>query len=444
MKRRYFWLILLVCLLFSGCAYRKAYKQAVKYEAAQMYNLAVEKYLFSLSKKPTFTDSQIGLMRSATIYKSQLEDEIERAYRALDDDKVVNTYLTLDNICTQAASYKVELEIGSRTKGQYEESKGRFLTNHYTTAQQLMDEEKFGDAEKQLQTIVKVDPTYRDSKKMLVVSKCEPIYRIGTLNMESRKFRTAYNQFQKILTIDGNYKDTRELLSEALEHGMLTIAFTPTSNEWRYKNFCNLLRTKTTQIVQQRNDPFYRIVDLNNTDYMLREQKKALQYGLDMKAGAVIPVRAHLNYEILQMQLVVNQPKLNQKKGYIKETKKDKSIVYHKVYYTEYTRSQKCQGNITFTLKSTETGLTLTSGSSYVSSNDQIAYVYYSGNIKGTLYSGTWENQRSASESDKVYYSLESQMNARRNLKSEEEMQKELTDKVANDIARTILNYRIE
>ncbi len=217
---------LILLLLTTGCAYRKAAKQGAKYEQAGMYGAAVGQIPFIRSAKGNYIDARIGLMRAAKIYQEQLENKIESSYSSLNDDEVVDNYLILDNL-RKKRPFKWKSPFSPRTQGQYAESKNRFLITHYKEAQQNLDNENFGAAEKHLEAIINVDPTYENAWELLVISKCEPIYRTGKNLMAYQKYRSAYYQFQKILNISQTYKDTRELKDEALEKGMLTIAFLP-------------------------------------------------------------------------------------------------------------------------------------------------------------------------------------------------------------------------
>src|SRR5574344_167108 len=443
---------LLGCLLFTGCAYRKAAKQAAKYEQAKMYSAAIDKYLYSLSKKGDYIDARIGLMRTLTIYKEQLVEKIEEGYEALNDDAVVDNYLALDNLRKKAAPYQVEIAIDSRTQGQYAEAKNRFLVTHYKKAQHYIEEENFSEAQTLLESIIKVESGYENAHELLITCKCEPLYRSGKSSLNNQKYRTAYAAFQQILNINASYKDTKELQTESLEKGILTIAFTSMKNQSRYPTFCNSIINDTKQAIQKANNPFVKIVDLNNTEQMLAEQRRALQYGLELKAGAIIPVRAHLSCAVESFTLTTTPLQVVKKKGFIKETKSDKTVVYHKVYYKEYSRSQTCQCSFLYDLRSVETGIILVSGSSTPTSTDKIHYAYCEGQNNSNLYSGTWENQKSAfdANTDKVNDSfiaklaMKSLVYGRQELKSENEMRQQLINTIVKDMSNKILKYNPE
>ena len=163
-------------------------------------------------------------MRAAKIYQEQLENKIESSYSSLNDDEVVDNYLILDNLRKKAAPFQVEITISPRTQGQYAESKNRFLITHYKEAQQNLDNENFGAAEKHLEAIINVDPTYENAWNCSLSANVNLFTEQGKFDGLS-KYRSAYYQFQKILNISQTYKDTRELKDEALEKGMLTIVF---------------------------------------------------------------------------------------------------------------------------------------------------------------------------------------------------------------------------
>ena len=157
----------LVLLLVSSCVYIKYTKQANKYEAAGLYESALDQYIKALKKKPDYIDARIGLIRMSTRYSEQLSDQIEQAYTALDDDQVVSSYLKLRDLRNQVAPYDMELNIDSRIEGQFRESKTRFLSNKYHQAEALMDEEKFSEAAALFDQVVDVDPTYERAAELV-------------------------------------------------------------------------------------------------------------------------------------------------------------------------------------------------------------------------------------------------------------------------------------
>ena len=75
----FFTSIVLVLLLVSSCVYIKYTKQANKYEAAGLYESALDQYIKALKKKPDYIDARIGLIRMSTRYSEQLSDQIEQA-----------------------------------------------------------------------------------------------------------------------------------------------------------------------------------------------------------------------------------------------------------------------------------------------------------------------------------------------------------------------------
>jgi len=447
----HFFIVAFVSLLLSSCAYQRLFKEGKKYEEAGMLELSVEKYNAALAKKNDFADARIALNRTLIRYANDLEQQIDENYIQLNDDALVENFIKLKNLKRIADNNRIQLEISSRVQEQYNESQQRYLVDHYAKALAFIETEDFSAALSHILSIKKVNENYQDIAEKEIVCRCEPLYREALQQMQLEKYRTAYNTFNSIIKIGSNYKDSKNLQNECLEKGMLTVAFTTFySNDIAKKNFVNKLKTNITTTIQSSNAIFLEIVDINNTEAIIKEQHLAMQNGIEIQ-GTLIPVRSHLSFEVPQLTYTKSSLSKTKKKGFIKETKKDKSVVYHKVYYYECTQSVVAKVSLNYKLLSTETGLTLLSNSYSLQTSDKIHYIEYSGKNASNLLSGNWENTGKfnpnkdyVNDNFSAKYSIQSLLKARNVLKSSTELQNVLCNDIAKKISNSLLKYNPE
>ena len=122
-----------------------------------MLELSVEKYNASLIKKEDFTDARIALNRTIIRYANELEQQIDNNYTQLDDDALVENFIKLKNLKNIADNNRIQLEIGSRTQEQYNESQQRYVIDHYANVLAFIETEDFSTALSHILAIKKVD-----------------------------------------------------------------------------------------------------------------------------------------------------------------------------------------------------------------------------------------------------------------------------------------------
>lgn len=444
-------IIISLSFLFSGCAYKRLFKEGKKYEDEGMLELSIEKYNEALQKKTDFVDARIALNRTLTRYAHDLEQQIDENYIQLDDNEIVENYLKLKNFKKIADNNRISLEISNQTKEQYTEAQQRYLTNHYAQVTTNLENEDFDNALLHILAIKKVNSSYKDIKEKEIICRCEPLYRNAQQQIQLKKYRTAYSILESVIGIGGNYKDSKNIQNECLEKGILTVAFTNfSSNDANKRLFAEQLIRKTTTNIQNANALFLKVVDINNTEQIVREQKIAMQNGIEIQ-GNIIPVRSHLSFKIPLLTYTKSTLTKTKKKGYIKEVKDDKSVVYHKVYYYECAQSAESKIMFTYELRSTETGLTLLLDNYTEQISDKVCYIEYSGKNISNLRSGYWENGGAFNPSkDYVNDNFMANLailqliNARKTLKTKSDLQTTLCNNIANKISDKLIKYNPE
>jgi hypothetical protein len=438
--------LLIIAILFTGCAYQKFIKTAQKYEQSGMYKPAVDNYLLSLNKKKDKNDkAKIGLMRVSKRYSDEIITKIDEAYNTLNDDQVVKSYLELEALKEKVGVYSVEIDVSSKTIGQYKEAKNRFLRSAYAKAQQLIDKEMFDEAATELAGVVKVDKTYEKAAELYLFALCEPLYRKANKNMQSKLYRSAYHDLTKIMSYDKSYKDVVSLQREAQNNAMLTIAMQPPGNAGYFPYLSEQIAAKIKAKFQSANNPFLKIVALNYTAMMLEEQKKALANNLSFDAGSIIPVRVYLNSAMNTSDYQTSQPKYYEKKAYYKYLDQNKQIRYKKVLYYEIQQTCQMSFAYNFEFTSTENATVLASSKIERTLSDEVNFAKSEYPVSD-LYPGDW----GAGIRDTVYTDIirrglmVAMFNKRSKLLTRQELENSFADIVATEVYNKIDWYNPE
>jgi hypothetical protein len=389
-KLLFFFISGIFMLMLSGCASKRFVRTASKYEQSGMFRLAVDNYIASLEKKNIKNDdARIGLMRSAKRYSDELELIIDDVYAALKDDRVVAYYMEFQKLKNQAAVYNVDVDISHKTQGQFDESKHRHLRLTYTRAQEMLDNERFVEAENLLAEVIKIDRNYERAGELYAFSRCEPIYREARRNMEAKLYRSAYYAFSRLLSLNSAYKDAQALQREALQYAILTIAVQPIKNAYNHPFLANQIIEATRQGFVRNTHPFVKLVSTDYAQKMLEEQRFALANNLPFDASLVIPVRVYLSGSIISSQYSTSRVKKTERKAYFRHLDKNRQLQYKKVLYYEHEQTANATMQYGYEFIRVENGIILTSDDIRKSYSDRVFYARSEYDVK-SLFPGDW------------------------------------------------------
>jgi len=384
-------------------------------------------------------------MRVSKRYSDEIVTKIDEAYNTLNDDQVVKYYLELEDLKNKTGAYSIEIDIASKTTGQYKEAKNRFLRSGYAKAQQLLDKEMFDEAATELAGVVKVDKTYEKATELYLFALCEPLYRKANKHMQMKLYRSAYYNLAKIMEYDKSFKDVVSLQKEALNHALLTIAMQPSGNAAYFTYLSEQITAKIKNTFQSGKNPFLKIVAPNYTAMMLEEQKKALANNLSFDASSIIPVRVYLNSSMNTSDYLTSQPKFYEKKAYYKYLDQNKQLRYKKVLY--YECQQTCQMSFAYNFEftSTEGGAILASSKIERTLSDEV-YFAKSEYPVSDLLPGDWgAGIRDTMYTDIIRKGLMVAMfNKRSKLLTRQDLENSFADIVATEVYNKIDLYNPE
>lgn len=269
-----FIVLLLPVVLISGCSASKALsKRGYELEQAGLYREAVDFYYMSLQRDPRNVDARIGLNKTGKEVLNEELDEFFKANAAGDHKQAVYAYLDAKQF-KEKLNVFINLSIPSYHNELYEESLTRYLTDRYLEAEELMYEERYTDADAIYREIVKLDPDFKDAAQLLELTTAEPMYQKGVEAFEAGRFQESYLLMKRILDDKGNFRDAIDYKKRAKERATQTVAVTEVKGSGRdEQRFADLLQGKlVTRLVNTKN-PFLQIVDRRNTDRILEEQR---------------------------------------------------------------------------------------------------------------------------------------------------------------------------
>jgi curli biogenesis system outer membrane secretion channel CsgG len=292
----------------------------------------------------------------------------------------------------------VVLDIPDHYRTDFERVKGEHLVDLYDQGQALMARQDFRAAEQVFAQIAKLEPNYKDASSLQAVAYLEPLYRAGAADLQAGRFRKAYEELGRVVEKDPAYKDASALRQEALTKGQYTVAVLPfTSNNKRTDITARVQAMAMTALVETR-DPFLKVVDRENIDRILEEQRLGLSGVVDeqtaVRVGNLIGAQAVLMGNVIDLREEAGQLRRSTKDGFEsyrvqqlnKETGEKYFVTKYKpARYSEYFQENKVSLSFSYRLVSLETGEVLASQLLERSTEDHMYYASYEGNAQQLL-----------------------------------------------------------
>ncbi|MCX6182181.1 MAG: hypothetical protein NT150_09665 [Bacteroidetes bacterium] len=385
-----------------------------------------------------------------------------KAFNSGDKKTAVYTFIDMRNFRDRVVSYKVDVSYPSMYDDDFQQVKNEYLEERFAAANILLGNEDFTASEIIFNEIMQLQPDYKDVASLKKYAQIEPIYRKGVEAMKKEKYRQAYYSFESVVNKQDDYKDSKSLMQQALQEAQYTIAFLPFENVTYERGAAERLSAKILNEVLQNKGPFLKVIDRQNIDVLLKEQKLGMIGVVDDKsaanAGNIIGAKAVLIGKVLEIK-VSESPVVAQKtKGYesylIKKLNPQtgqyyNETAYKKVIYTDYNGSRNVTCSFQYKLISAETGEILMSNIISHTESSSVHYANYDGDYN-LLYPGTWQSQTQSSASDVIRNNsseknqLKALFTAPRVLDSRENLLSTLYDKIGNTAAKAVYTYNPE
>jgi len=450
--------IILIALLFLGCASKRYVKKALKYENSGLYADAANQYYNSLVANAKNIDAKLGLKRTAQLVLDDKIENFKSQYKNSTPKDAVYAYRSAEAYNLKMKKVGINLLFSEKEKSYYKEVEDVYLNKLYQDASKALGLEEFVSAEKLFSEIILINKSYKDAQSQWLISKYEPMYRNGVSLVNTKMYRSAYVVFNKIITDVGTYKDSHDLRSSSLKLAKVIISISPFKvKSWSYESKAKQIEVKVVNGINNMESPFYEVVSqtsLENDPFA-----KAFEY--DRTKGVAnkgYQGNAMLNGVVLKY--VANKGSLSkaEKRAYVKRTEeyinkqtkvKETRTVYDKVRYYEYRLERKVFLSLQYSMNRTDKNELAISD---VFNDEVVAELYYAkfdGDFNN-LIPGYWKYMNKDSDEDRIYNNstaigkLRSVFKRKRTTKSLTELENNLMDKCVNDIVFHIGNYKPE
>lgn len=449
-------LLSLIVVLSVSCVSKRYAKKAVEFEKVGLYQEAADFYFKSLKANKNNVDARIGLKKNGEMV---LNLKLER-FTSLWQDRLAKestyAFIDADNYTKHLKSLGVELIIDQKYRAWFEEAGNSYLSDKYSQGVNALNNEDFFNANTIFSEIVKIDPSFRDSKDKLRIAIYEPKYRDSNQAMSMNLYRKAYYGFSNIISSTGEYKESRALMLEAQENATITILVTPfIQNSLWFRDVQTNFSTRVIRSIDDVNSPFIKVKDASFLD-----DKGAIFFSngdIDLKKATFEGIGAVLSGRIKTVQESPGHQHVENKTGYTKIIKKTKdaqgvvheSVEYDKVMYRTVYQKNSISISVEYKMISAKTGEIMTTDVIFVTHSDEIHFALFDGDSK-KLVPGYWKNRNKSSSDDKVYdnYSdvnnLKNLLRGNRNIQSIQSLKDQALNEISQKIANQVGKYNPE
>lgn len=454
-------LLLAAIVIFSGCASKRNYNKAQKFDDAGLYTDAANLYFKSLSANKNNIDAKLGLQRTGQMVLEDKVDAFKAKYSNGTAKEAVYAYREAEGYYEQLSALGVKLIISDEQKEYYLEVKDKYLDILYQQASKALSLDEFSSAEAQFGEILSIDKNFKDTQSLWITAKYEPVYRHGEQLISTSSYRSAYADFTLINKNTKGYKNSIELQARCLDSATISIAVLPFSYTYpSYNKNSSIVKTSVINGINNIKSPFYKIISDEAIRSMpewqtIRDESLAIKYARRINT---FEAKSILSATIEKQSAQKGSLQRKEKHGYLKqetevvnpETKlKERKTTYKKVRYYEYTQVNKAVLSVNYKLNRIDTDELAVSDQFYAEEEDRIHYARFDGNYKN-LVAGAWKHISKESSSDRVYDSSESNkelrklFNNKKEIVSVSQLEKKLLDNCAKKIATSISNYKPE
>lgn len=404
--------ITIAALLLYGCTASKYLKKAAQFELAGLYEQAAKAYIVSLDAKSDNVKAIVGLKNAG---QRAVEEKSALVQNAADRDDLktaVYQYLDMADMVSKSSKFGVLLNIPEQITAAFEDTKQRYAEQIYGQAQQMLDAERYQQAETLLKELKQIAPNHSDDvDEMLMLSKAEPQYQSAQQLMHQKKYRKAYSTLSELVKAYPRYKDASDLQAEALNYAMITIRVEDfgTQKVKAPNDYSKTLRSNVMSSISAKNNVFVKIVD--GQAQALQEQRRAIAVGANViSVGQLLAAKTLLQGNITNYNIKPTSTTKSVRKGYLRKEIKRRNketgaetveTTYEKVTYELYTTSASASVSLSYQLVSVETGEVLLTDVARSTKSDEASYITFSGDCK-QLVPGHWEHADKRSDKDKI------------------------------------------
>ena len=439
-------------IILSSCSGSKSmYKKGLKLENAGMYSEASNFYYDALKRDITNVDASIRLNNLGRVIMKNKLDEFEESVNNGRKKEAVYEYYNANFFQKKLNKVNINIKIPDEHSHRFAGVKQEYIDNELNKINELIEEEKFVEAKKVINEVLKIDPYNQEIRDLDGYSTAEPIYRKAMRYFENGNYKKAFYEFDKVL----NFKDARQVKALAKEKATLVIVIRPIDNESDYYDLDERLTLKIEELFSSNTNPFIEIIESEVYKRLLSERKFSKDKKWQNHSSKVFEADAFLDVIINDVQVSNGRLVETRRKGWELYQRKIKNEEtgkvsykndYRKVYYYEYSRTKVVDVNINFQLKSFNTNDIVLNKFDNDKRYDKVVYIDYDGE-KNNLRSGYWVSRSEKNSRDFIDNSnsgindFRKKIYARRTMKTSNAMENETISKLAGSIVYQVDKY---
>jgi len=416
-----------------------------------MFEEASQMYLQSLARNNNNIDAKIALKKTGQAVLDTRLGDVFKAHSTDNHKGAVYAYLKAQDFIKSVAQYNIELSAPPQYEQYFNISRNKYLDQLYAQAVDLLAEEKFEAADPLLAEIKQLDPNYKDVRSLKRTSANEPLYRNGKAEMQAKNYKQAYYYFDQIYQNDKSYKDVAQLREKARKEASITVSVLPFQNYTRYNNVERSIQSGVVSSILALKSPFIDLVDRENLQTILDEQKFGLSGQVDeataAKVGNLLGVKAVLIGKVTNFSENTGRLRSEEKVAYEGYQAKEWNSTlnqyqnvtkYRRTNYREFYNDRDVNVTFEYQLISSETGRILASNVVNKNVKDEVRYATYQGDTRNLFpgdANGVFFGSNEKNRFDRLFQ-------GRRELKSTQEiaqsLYKQIADEAAADVYRAI------
>lgn len=444
--------VLLTLFSAMGCATSKSFsKKGQKLETAGLMEEAASMYYTALQKNRGNIDAKIGLKSTGQVVLNNLLQEFVQMKSFDKKKEAIAAWKNAMNYNGRVRSLGVTLNVPEFYLEDFEEVKETYTIELYDEGLALMDEGKYKEAESKFNEIGQIDPDHAEAGDLAAIAFAEPLYKEAKTALQDQKYRKAYDKLDRVNKRLPGYKDAAILQREALDAGLFTVALLPFDNASNRSGLESGMAAYALEALTSVNDPFLKIVDRQNMELILEEQKLGLSGVINQETaanvGEILGAQAVMTGTVISYDAHNGNTNKSTKEAYKQyrqklynkeEQKYYYQTRYEKVNYFEYTKENKVNVSIQYKITSLSTGEVLLSRILDKQVSDVAHWGEYSGDLS-ELYPARGNN---VSLSSAARSSLMAVMNGNRTPRGTGELTNDvyqiITADMKNDITQLV------
>lgn len=459
-KRLYSFLpiIALAFLAISCSGSKKMFKRGQELEENGMYEQAALSYMDALRRDDDNVEALVALQGVGQIVVDDKYYEFFQAVQNAEDQEAIRYYQEAEDFRAALRRYNIDIARPAGHEEDYQVVLDRYLEDLYQEGRNAIGNKDYQRAQGILEELIGLRSDYKDSQSLMRIAVGRPLYAEAMKAFDERNYRQAYRLFDNLeQRVDGEFDQSRHFKEIALRNGQFGLGIMRFENHTEFGGVEALLSSQITRILQEKNDPFLKLIDRTMLESLTAEQIRALSGQSDpntaAEAGQLVGAKAILVGEFVSLEVNRGNQQRERRPGYLSrrvtrtnaEGERVSTTIYEKVWYYDVQQELRVTGIFQFKLVNVETGEIMLTNAISITERDQIDYSVFNGETSN-LYMGRWESMNEDRPGDRVLRDsnskrrLDERIEGRRQLRSDDELRSTLYNKIAEQAANEIYN----